>query len=106
MNYELAKELKDAGFPQSNTVTFKEAPGATRTMQEMLDSGDYCTVPTLEELIEACGKHLSILRPYQDTWQANNSNSEDADFCSGEGSTPTIAVAKLWLALNPAQIIN
>ena len=93
MNYELAKQLKDAGFPHVAPLN-----------GEGYWKDDF--FPTLEELIEACGKHLSILRPYQDTWQANNSNSEDADFCSGEGSTPTIAVAKLWLTLNPAQIIN
>ena len=99
MNYELAKQLKDAGFPQLDRREIY-------VRNDVTGERSWVAFPTLEELIEACGKHLSILRPYQDTWQANNSNSEDADFCSGEGSTPTIAVAKLWLALNPAQIIN
>jgi hypothetical protein len=78
MNYELAKELKDAGFP---VVTYE-------------DTFNY---PTLEELIEACTKNMPHFRLVlkAQTWVADF----DDDF-KREGTSPTEAVARLWLTLN------
>ena len=79
MTYELAKELKDAGFP----MPYKDQVGGFR--------------PTLEELIEACGHsgnvslHLDLFGEHCVARKGNH---------SGVGSTPTEAVARLWIALN------
>lgn len=96
MDYALAKELKEAGFPQGDFVGFN--------FQEDL------SYPTLSELIEACGPIA-----YDGNFNlAFNSRSEKwvasyADFYNfivredllAEGSAPEEAVARLWLALNP-----
>lgn len=95
MNYELVKELKDAGFPQ-------EGKGGYET-----EYSDYGGVyfPTLAELIEACGDGFHCL-VYTTT---GGIDSNKKFYSAGEtalvkdwqtGSTPEIAVARLWLALN------
>lgn len=87
MNYELAKELKDAGFKQP----FVAMEG------HYLDSGDdaegYVYAPTLSELISATPKfkRLFVVRP--DFWQAEADEPE----VFGTGDTPEMAVAKRWL---------
>lgn len=98
MNYELAKELKDAGFPQEYALC-KPRDNA------YLFGGDKEAVfnPLLEELIEACEcpRLLLMKSPWKGKtlWQAFDS---DDTFSSeqAEGSTPTEAVARLWLVLN------
>jgi hypothetical protein len=89
MNYELAKELKDAGWPQ-----------------DKLPVGGYsrepCYIPTLEELIEACGGKFHSLARADKEWWASELLEPFADKFPLRvgGSTPTEAVARLWLALN------
>lgn len=53
-------------------------------------------MPTLSELIEACGHNFWILQrdPITDTFVAS------FDDYNEEGKTPEEAVARLWLALN------
>lgn len=89
MKYELAKQLKEAGY---------KAPYA-RTEQYYSD----VNIPTLSELIEACGDKFYALNklgnpfPNED-WCAEGETLPDSmDFT---GSTPEEAVAKLWLELN------
>ena len=80
ITFELAKELKDAGYEQdiSSCKPYK---------------------PRLSELIEACGKRFhSICRnKEQKYWYAYPFNNPGH---VGGGSTPESAVARLWLALN------
>lgn len=90
MNYELAKQLKDAGFPFDPEL------------------GHAVISPSLSELIEACGDDicLSNVDGYvqgklsKKTWIAIKSygirKPEDIE----DGYTAEEAVAKLWLALN------
>ena len=94
MKYELAKELKEAGFPQKNYKIEK-------------DTEELCYIPSLEELIEACEKHprgFCFLRKIDNDWYAQDGNMRGMD--NGwdgkiaKGKTPTEAVAHLWLALN------
>lgn len=63
MNYELAKELKDAGFPQKGTSTFVQQGevyayiASVSDMAKMKEDGTFELmpyVPSLSELIEAC----------------------------------------------------
>lgn len=113
MNYELAKELKDAGFPLYTQ-------GYTSTELRRMVSEDFVPtsdgqivptlpVPTLEELIEACGE-IVLWKDRHRGWRAGQ--GRDRHMESGEnyfddypdfletGATPTEAVARLWLALN------
>ena len=89
MDYTLAKELKDAGFP------LRRHPNQERQPQE----GEYVVdhvlylVPTLSELIEACGEELDMIRHWATKWGAYGPTTR------GMGATPEEAVARLWLAL-------
>lgn len=87
MNYELAKKLKDAGFPQTDDEQ--------RTANHPDGVSDWAYCPTLEELIEACGN----------TFDALIFNADGRWTCSGsgsivEGDTPEEAVANLYLKLH------
>lgn len=102
MNYKLAKQLKDAGFPQASS-------GFYYWNRELLGYGVYMgllyedkivthsiKVPTLSELIEVCGNENF----FQLTFMASNKNwFAECDSCQGKGSTPEEAVARLWLEL-------
>jgi hypothetical protein len=99
MNYELAKELKEAGFPQKE-FTFDQPfsghwPANVRPV-------DFPYNPTLEELIEACGegfegvRKVSIEFDHTHYWLAETDNNRGI---ACKGLSPTEAVANLWLAL-------
>ena len=108
MEYELAKELRDAGFKGSGGWIKRDKDGEWKPYNncEMdrltfsTDAGhDYETsVPTLSELIKACGKGFQELkRGYKHFWAWGYINNEYKSF---KGKTPEEAVARLWLALN------
>lgn len=94
MDYALAKELKDAGFPFSEQKYPMFLVEANKSPMR---------VPTLEELIKACGEsfgHVARLIGGKH-WRASGKNLEDEYSLIEElGSIPTEAVARLWLALN------
>lgn len=88
MDYALAKQLKDAGFPQNGR-------GDTlSTERAFVDEKHMAYFPSLEELVEACGAKFKNFRRKGDGWWA------DSKHHMSKGKTPTEAVAKLWLALN------
>lgn len=83
--YELAKELKDAGFPQADLGGFNHT--------------DDLNYPTLSELIEACGEEFySIVRMGTAGFKAFSA-VEDNEISTATAPTPEEAVARLWLAL-------
>ncbi len=86
MNYELAKKLKDAGFPEMEW-----------RIEQFLKHGP-AKLPTLSELIEACGDSLGDLTRTDSGWMTNCENIGNNP--QTEGSTPEEAVANLWLELN------
>lgn len=111
MDYELAKQLKDAGFPQITTHSFYDKYGGIifgRTNLELEPDAQgwewICAAPSLEELIEACVSYIGIgfelrLGNYgQGKWKAA---SHGAVKRAESGATPTDAVARLYLALHP-----
>lgn len=86
MTYELAKQLKDAGFPHSK-------------YWQIINGNMWCDdseAPTLSELIEACGDGFGYLEK-NFSWWARDSEEQ---FLECRGKTPEEAVAKLWLTLN------
>ena len=93
MDYKLAKELKDAGFPQRDRGNF-----VSPTDIEIINSPLAIYVPTLEELIEACGHNIeSIIQRGNgngDNWEARSKTQR----CNA--TTLEEVVARLWLALN------
>jgi hypothetical protein len=107
MNYELAKELYDAGFHQGGKGTW-----ILPTNSIVARRADRVYVPTLSELIEACPHTLHGRGVFALT-SANAGELWEADYISfyppkitvdkeyhGQGPTPEEAVALLWLALN------
>src|ERR1035437_4944279 len=99
MKYELAKELKEANYPQK----FVEG----RVAKVNVDNTEYCFEPTLSELIEACGdrfKRVALHMKYYKTKHLNWSAHWRVNF-KGKlgvvwGRSPEEAVARLWLELN------
>jgi hypothetical protein len=85
ISYELAQELKAAGYPIKKQLI-------TRYQRDI-------AVPTLEELIEACGDRFGALIRHG-RWEARSDWSEQDRGISAAGSTAIEAVARLWLALH------
>ena len=95
MDYILAKKLKDAGFSK-----YWGGAGGRFTKSDycIVDECDFCSPPSLSELIEACGNGFDYLfRKNNDgsLWIATTNGGDEY-----EGETPEIAVAHLWLELN------
>ena len=107
ITYELAKELKDAGFPFR-----KDCNGPLP--EDCIEMS-----PTLSELIEACGDAFKVLKYYpqkgvvaEHRWRATARGityEKDEQHPWGKWTTPDVrvlapsaeeAVARLWLALN------
>lgn len=99
MNYELASELKEARFP------IHEYSGEYESCYCGAESSKEC-VPTLEELIEACGDRVKRIEKKRSLWHAVEADECCDDprdyfgYCHTSGKTPEEAVARLWLALN------
>ncbi len=127
MDYNLAKELKDAGFPQRevgnyycgghiwyvNNISegkYEECPAKNDVQNEEYCESQSMTmefsiyIPTLSELIEACGDDFQgielLIKERGDDisdergWWAQSKNHGRL------GLTPEEAVAELWIALN------
>ena len=101
----LALKLKDAGFP------FKEyyLEQHSGKDSELKWNNKFWEYPSLDELIEACGREFGIDSSFKlyyhggyIQWQAGfwNIDLEDNWKIVQEGTTPVEAVANLWLALN------
>ena len=103
MNYKLAKQLKEAGFPQELKVgdRYYENVGENRKEAVMNVSVTMvltmCVkIPTLSELIKACGDEFYSLTKFDNEWTADGK----ADYDIGYGKTPEESASKLYVKLN------
>ncbi len=104
ITYELAKELRDAGFPQETefSITGNGEKRPNIYIRPSFESDIAC--PTLSELIEACGKDFWMLEKrnlLEGTWWAGGyaSGGVGVKIVGKYASTPEEVVARLWLAL-------
>jgi len=108
MEYELAKQLKEAGFPQKSQFWWHKGKikwqgGTSKTFEKMVATG-YVAAPTISELIEACeGKLFALYRTANGQWFADY--HEKDNWLSPKKSTDIFdtleeVIAKLWLALH------
>jgi hypothetical protein len=130
LSYHLAKQLKDAGFLQELTedsYRFILSDSTVKRGSEPFPSSlDNAKLPTLSELIEACGVHSEGLPVFKQlNWHAKRQNgivatpqggvnADEVGYWSAKarkgkglsghvtawGKTAEEAVANLWLALN------
>lgn len=118
ITYELAKELKDAGFPTPSTgqiITDADMARGWHFKSIPNDPGEWYYEPSLSELIEVCGEDFDRLEHEKDSAFLQGEHIKRNRFradgyvqveknhwstMSYLGSTPEEAVAKLWLALN------
>lgn len=128
MDYSLAKKLKDAGFPQEGLWGLVDLPekvsvsnsGKRYVRKAEIRSfpwhraagfkkAEYETVlaPTLEELIEVCPTEMDnmvfSLQYFTGRWHAGYEQYESYR-PHVQGSTPTEAVALLFLALHAPEV--
>lgn len=122
MNYETAKNLKEAGFPQViwRGQEFYDLLGGGYIAEYFMEGEsvvDKIKIPNLSELIEACGEKFDNLDKIPTTHHSSkapilgiegrqkggfeaSSIEENDDYTWTYGPTPEEAVARLWLALN------
>jgi hypothetical protein len=102
ISFELAKQLKDTGFPQAGDGKWIGPPDSL-----VWRSSDRAYVPTLEELIGALGLHfysLEQIGPHN--WRAQSFATQDQRDDDRtrlirhkvDAILPEIALARLWLA--------
>lgn len=98
MNYELALQLKEAGFKQiwirHDYYTDEGMIFRAGTSRPLI--GTEVSIPTLSELIDACGDKFGDITKRSDHWTAGNYHCDEEEM----GSFPEEAVARLWLKLN------
>ena len=104
MNYELAKKLKEAGFPQRKE-TFAKIGGINFGSQVDDGTKEGLTIPSLKELIEACGNRLNQISNLQYEESGKKVYKGRGWVVSGDGKMVIAdifeeAVANLWLELN------
>lgn len=97
MTRALAGELKKAGFPQHEKGYHHPGCGTAYFQIKLC-------IPSLLELIEACGdKYYGLIRKGATVWVADGGDYRAGlygnEFCI-IGKTPEEAVAKLYLALH------
>lgn len=96
MDYGLAKRLKDAGFDQP---IGDDANGYYDYDDFYSEDGVY--VPTLTELIQACGDiTLEIIGNPRSGYEVSCIKTFRFQQVTGKGATLEEAFANLWLALN------
>ena len=104
IDFELSKELKEAGYPQERQKYMPELDGINIYFEgNQEDPTGSFKIPTLSELIDACGERFYALTKARDGWMTqgfNNDEGDPANMIIKRSDTPEEAVARLWIALN------
>jgi hypothetical protein len=86
LSYTTAQKLKEHNYPFKKTGNVYYMDGLEKLV-----------IPSLEELIEACGDGISgLVRGWDGKWWAANAQDQ-----TEPQDTPLKAVAELYCALNP-----
>ncbi len=103
VTYELAKQLKDSGYPQDPLRIYfqNEILNTPKDVEQL-------SYPTLSELIEACGENLWTIRQGsykgEDGWIVGQDTEGSLNPLDWKvfifDPNLDVAVAKFWLALN------
>ena len=99
MDYELAKQLREAGWPQDMGLR-PIVSARSRNYTALMLEKDEPVFPTLRELIDACGDGVDALIRDDSGWDAYSGYAVDYYSLKEYGETPEEAVARLWLELN------
>jgi hypothetical protein len=118
MDYELAKQLQSAGFPQDGEHYFCRNRGEEWSVWNMCEISEFSYLsteksyfaPTLSELIEALGDKFDRLDA--PVWELPKNHPDRIWTAAGseaytpfsDGKTPEEAVAKLWLAIHSQEL--
>ena len=104
MDYKEATRLAENGFPLTGwyPAISKKEEEKPRHRQPFWFKGHPYFVPTLEEVIEACGEEFGVLEQFTNGsgWGAYIPNDIGTN---GLGKTPLEAVANLYLKLHHVQ---
>lgn len=105
ISFEVARELRDAGYPQDDHLFYwweETTPpmwwNIYALKKQQPDWKKTCAAPTLEVLIHACGGNSVIMLMVGLT---TTTAIHWVTAIASEGKTPADAVARLWVALNP-----
>jgi len=104
MNYKLAKQLKESGFPQKRLGVHITKDNEKFRCSDYVDcvcpicfgeeTADLVAEPTLEEVIEELGDNFrKLIRGAENYWEALSNNEIDI------GKTPLEAVSNLYIKL-------
>ena len=104
MDYTLAKQLKDAGFPfqaasKEDANDSKRRNQIFRYGQDNYGRAGSWLIPTLSELIESCGEHSQFKVQWKKAFRNWRAGAYDEGAVYADGSTSEEAVARLWLTL-------
>lgn len=105
MNLKLAKELKEAGYPQESGdgYDFYDKDGVRHDDKPMWVAchGSGYGIFTTDELLEALGERFTDLhRDSSGRWHASTVGNTMPYHRNYEGDSPTEALARLWIAVN------
>ncbi len=112
MTYETALALKDAGFPLKKVSAPSDWDGNSIFFDGTTTLGGNkraYLIPTLEELIEACGDEFMSINQNRDNATRKIVKGSKQFWATGltgiranheEGATPSEAAARLWINLH------
>jgi hypothetical protein len=107
MTYELLKRLRDFGFPLQpisvelgKQITL-ERPAVVFSRSNGRSSAGIYYVPSLSDLVEACGELLESMSRVDDGWECNREQNGSAT----HGPTLQDALAALWLTHGAASAV-
>lgn len=104
MKYELLKRLKDSGFPLQRVAIVSgreialKRPAVVFSLSASTTEAGIYYVPSLSDLVEACGSYLMNMFRVDGGWACNQHQAPDEPASEAHGATLDDALAELWLS--------